>query len=58
VELELGFEPAVGEELLHVWEITHRLPEIPPERCCQERNAPRPRSPGDSSRPRVPILGV
>jgi len=56
VKLELGFELAVGDKLLYVWEITHQLPEIPPERCCQECKAPLPRSPGDNSRPWVPIL--
>ncbi|XP_076188620.1 uncharacterized protein LOC143157663 [Aptenodytes patagonicus] len=48
LELGLGFELAIGGEPLYVWEITQRLPEIAPERCCEECNAPLPGSSGNS----------
>ncbi|KAM6270355.1 uncharacterized protein M6G45_002500 [Spheniscus humboldti] len=48
LELGLGFELAIGGEPLYVWEITQRLPEIAPERCCEECNAPLPGTSGNS----------
>ncbi|XP_075004077.1 uncharacterized protein LOC142081279 [Calonectris borealis] len=48
LEMGLGLELAVGGEPVYVWEITQRLPEIPPERLCEKCKAPLPRGPGDS----------
>ncbi|KAM7119525.1 uncharacterized protein J5F26_003675 [Ciconia maguari] len=58
LEVGLGFELAVGGEPGYVWEITQRLPEIAPERCCKDCKAPLPRSPGESegSQPFFPVL--
>ncbi|KAM9616586.1 uncharacterized protein ACIBXB_020718 isoform 1-T1 [Morphnus guianensis] len=57
LELALGFELAISGEPVYVWEITQRLPKIAPERCCEECNAPLPRSPGDGkgSRASFPV---
>ncbi|XP_029892691.1 uncharacterized protein LOC115350834 [Aquila chrysaetos chrysaetos] len=59
LELVLGFELAISGEPVYVWEVTRRLPKIAPERCCEECNAPLPRSPGDGkgSRASFPVPG-
>ncbi|KAM6138251.1 dynein regulatory complex protein 1 [Phoenicopterus ruber ruber] len=47
LQVVLGFELAVGGQLLYTWEKTQCLPEMAFERC-EECNAPLPRSPGES----------